>query len=175
MCVCTWNMCVLRPWTQLKASSSVSSISTFVSFFSLEKKRTPRFCFIIMFMCIKRWSTACLTAKRTAGGAGATGCRTSSRPSSQSGSERRRPGPSSAPAGSGHRRWAAPRRCPSRPETRRSCSGARSPDGRSSTRNACGRESQRIAAETVDGVESHTRSIWVLVDEKWETLKGESN
>lgn len=39
-CVCTWNTRVTRPWTQLKASSSVSSISTFVSFFSLEKERT---------------------------------------------------------------------------------------------------------------------------------------
>lgn len=126
-------------------------------------------------VCMKRWSTACLTAKRTAGGAGATGCRTSSRPSSQSGSERRRPGPSSAPAGSGHRRWAAPRRCPSRPETRHSCSGARSPDGRSSTRNACGRESHWIVAETVDGVKSHTSSIWILVDEKWVTLKRDFN
>lgn len=35
MCVC---VCVLMLWTQLKASSSVSSIRTFVSFFDLEKK-----------------------------------------------------------------------------------------------------------------------------------------
>lgn len=35
VCVC---VCVLMLWTQLKASSSVSSIRTFVSFFDLEKK-----------------------------------------------------------------------------------------------------------------------------------------
>lgn len=90
------------------------------------------------YVFIKTRCIACLTAKRTAGGVGATGCGTSSRSSSPSGSERHHPGPSSAPAGSGHRRWAAPRRCPSRPETHHSCSGARFPGGRSSTQNACG-------------------------------------
>lgn len=56
--VYTWNMCV-RPWTQLKASSSVSSISTLVSFFSLRKERTPRFnwsCFYKeVIHCMSHW------------------------------------------------------------------------------------------------------------------------
>lgn len=82
-------------------------------------------------------SMLCLTARRTAGGVGATGCRTSSRSSCPSGSERLRPGPSSAPAASGHRHWAAPQRYPSQHGTHHSYSGARSPDGRSSTQNAC--------------------------------------
>lgn len=115
---------------------------------------------------MKKWLTACLTGKRTAGGVLATGCGTSSRSSSQSGSERHPLGPSSAPAASGHRRWAAPRRCPSRPETRHSCSDARSPDGRSSTRSACGGKSAEAVAGTGDVVRSRRSSIWMLVDEK---------
>lgn len=51
-------MCV-RPWTQLKASSSVSSISTLVSFFSLRKERTPCFnlsCFYKeVIHCMSHW------------------------------------------------------------------------------------------------------------------------